>query len=157
MKIISGGQTGADQIALEVAYILGLETGGMAPKHYMTENGPNPALKNKYGLTEASSASYPYRTKHNVKNSDATLIFVKNKSKGTDLTIGYAQAARKPYLVVYTDAVNIKEIKKFSNVHILNVAGHRQSVGGAEYEKIVYKTLVKVLTKHAEQQKAHLE
>ena len=48
-KIISGGQTGADQVALSVAVRLGLKTGGYAPLRYMTEDGPDPTLA-RYGL-----------------------------------------------------------------------------------------------------------
>ena len=44
-KIISGGQTGADQIGLEVALSLGIPTGGTAPKGFITETGPNYKLR----------------------------------------------------------------------------------------------------------------
>ena len=40
-KIISGGQTGIDRMALELARELGLGTGGTAPKGYTTESGPD--------------------------------------------------------------------------------------------------------------------
>ena len=40
-KIISGGQTGIDQLALEIAIELGIETGGTAPPNFMTEDGVN--------------------------------------------------------------------------------------------------------------------
>ena len=38
MKIISGGQTGVDRLALDVAKSLNIATGGTAPKGYLTEN-----------------------------------------------------------------------------------------------------------------------
>jgi len=38
-KIISGGQTGADQAALDVAIQLGISHGGWIPKGRLTENG----------------------------------------------------------------------------------------------------------------------
>jgi hypothetical protein len=36
-KIISGGQTGADQGGLEGARLLGIQTGGTAPYNWMTD------------------------------------------------------------------------------------------------------------------------
>lgn len=39
-KIISGGQTGADQGGLRAGRLLHLETGGTAPHNWMTEQGP---------------------------------------------------------------------------------------------------------------------
>lgn len=39
-KIISGGQTGADQAALDVAIKLGIPHGGWIPKGRKTEDGP---------------------------------------------------------------------------------------------------------------------
>src|SRR2546422_7963506 len=39
-KIISGGQTGADMGALLAAQDLSVESGGVAPKGWLTEEGP---------------------------------------------------------------------------------------------------------------------
>ena len=46
-KIISGGQTGADQAALDAAIKLGIAHGGWIPKGRLTEKG---TLPNKYQL-----------------------------------------------------------------------------------------------------------
>lgn len=43
-KIISGGQTGIDRIALEVAGELYVPTGGTAGKGFFTESGPDLTL-----------------------------------------------------------------------------------------------------------------
>jgi hypothetical protein len=45
MRVISGGQTGVDRIGLQAAVAMGLETGGTAPKGYMTDEeiDPDPA------------------------------------------------------------------------------------------------------------------
>jgi putative molybdenum carrier protein len=40
MKIISGGQTGADRAALAVAIELGIDYGGSIPKGRLAEDGP---------------------------------------------------------------------------------------------------------------------
>ena len=42
MKIISGGQTGADQAALDAAIELTIPYGGWLPKGRKTEDGPLP-------------------------------------------------------------------------------------------------------------------
>jgi predicted Rossmann-fold nucleotide-binding protein len=39
-KIISGGQTGVDRAALDVAMRLGIAHGGWIPKGRLTEDGP---------------------------------------------------------------------------------------------------------------------
>ena len=58
-KIISGGQTGVDRAALDVAIKLDVAHGGWIPKGRATENGPLPA---EYNLTETRSSSYADRT-----------------------------------------------------------------------------------------------
>lgn len=45
VRIISGGQTGADQGALVAAKQLGIETGGWTPRGFLTEAGPCPEEK----------------------------------------------------------------------------------------------------------------
>ena len=62
-KIISGGQTGADQGALDAAIKLGIPHGGWLPKGRKTETGP---LPKKYKLKEMPTAHYPKRTKKNI-------------------------------------------------------------------------------------------
>jgi len=48
-KIISGGQTGADQAGLDAAIEYGLPHGGWIPKGRLTESG---TLPERYKLTE---------------------------------------------------------------------------------------------------------
>ena len=55
-KIISGGQTGADRAALDVAIKLGIPHGGSIPKGRATEDGQ---LPDEYQLHEMSTTSYP--------------------------------------------------------------------------------------------------
>ncbi|MVM32295.1 hypothetical protein GO755_19770 [Spirosoma sp. HMF4905] len=53
-KVVSGGQTGLDQMGLEVAKVLGIHIGGISPKGYLTENGPDAVLRD-FGLAEHTS------------------------------------------------------------------------------------------------------
>jgi hypothetical protein len=97
-KIISGGQTGVDRAALDVARELGLPCGGWCPKGRRAEDGPIPA---RYPLVETASASYPQRTRQNVLDADGTLILTMTPpTGGTALTIRIAEGNDKPYLVV---------------------------------------------------------
>lgn len=135
-KVISGGQTGADQGGLQGAYLEGLETGGCAPKGYRTELGEQCMLllRDRYGLYEHRSALYPPRTKENVANSDGTVVFGDSSSRGSRLTIRYCNEARKPYEVV--TAPSGRELANFIYAHqirILNVAGNRASVSPDVY------------------------
>src|SRR5210317_1233454 len=83
-KIISGGQTGADRAALDVAIKLDIPHGGWIPKGRITEDG---TLPQKYKLQEMPTQSYPARTEQNVINFDGTLIISRGKlSGGSDYT-----------------------------------------------------------------------
>jgi hypothetical protein len=83
-KIISGGQTGADRAALDVAIKLSIPHGGWIPTSRKAEDGILPEI---YGLKEMPTASYPARTEQNVIDSDGTLIIARGKlTGGTDYT-----------------------------------------------------------------------
>jgi hypothetical protein len=70
-KIISGGQTGADRAALDVATKFNIPHGGWIPKGRITEDG---SLSDKYQLQEMSTGSYPNRTGQNVIDSGGDLF-----------------------------------------------------------------------------------
>ena len=60
-KVVSGGQTGADQAGLRAAAKAGIDTGGWACKGWLTEKGPASWLAD-YGLAECPVPDYPART-----------------------------------------------------------------------------------------------
>jgi len=78
-KIISGGQTGADQAVLDIAIKLGFPHGGWIPKGRITEAGP---LPDKYRLKEMPTDSYSECIEQNVKDSKGTLIISYGKLTG---------------------------------------------------------------------------
>jgi len=78
-KIISGGQTVADQAALDVAIKLGFPHGGWIPKGRITEAGP---LPDKYRLKEMPTDNYSECIEQNVKDSKGTLIISYGKLTG---------------------------------------------------------------------------
>jgi hypothetical protein len=78
---------------------MGIATGGIAPRGYLTEVGANPEL-DKFGLVESNSADYKVRTVCNVRSADATVIFADYiNSDGTKLTIESCIKYQKPYLI----------------------------------------------------------
>ncbi len=132
-RIISGGQTGADQGALFAARQLGIETGGHALRGWRTDTGPAPWLAN-YGLVETYGRSYPRRTYLNALNSDGTLIFGDLSSKGSKLTFKYCEDLGRPaYVMPWYKGLTTPESEQFRTwlsehgIAILNVAGNRES------------------------------
>jgi hypothetical protein len=128
-KIISGGQTGVDRAALDVALAMGIDCGGWCPKGRRAEDGHIPS---RYPLTETSSATYSQRTKRNVRESDATLILLRGEPRGgTLLTQRTAKDLEKPCLAVNVDSpASVAEIREWLLSHairVLNVAGPRES------------------------------
>ena len=140
-KIISGGQTGSDRAALDIAIKIGIKHGGWCPKGRIAEDG---AIAKKYHLIETKSENTEQRTKKNIEESDGTLVFVPRLpldiTDGTRLTIKYAQALLRPLFIV--DLTNCKKINekfyswlKKHNISILNVAGPRESIVEGIYQK----------------------
>jgi len=131
-KIISGGQTGADQAALDAAIKLGIPHGGWIPKGRKTEDGP---LPEKYELQEMPTGNYPKRTAQNVIDSDGTVIISHGKlAEGSKYTEEMVDRHNKPCLHIdlnETPAFQaISDIHSWifdNNIEILNVAGPRES------------------------------
>ena len=130
-KIVSGGQTGADMGALIAARELGIQTGGFAPKNWLTENGPQEEMLRGFGLIECEEAGYPARTRQNVIHSDGTLLVGNYQSGGSRLTYEIAMELKKPlFRLAYPDADHIEEFRSWLREHqikVLNVAGNRES------------------------------
>jgi putative molybdenum carrier protein len=73
-RILSGGQTGADQAGWRAARSAGIPTGGWMPSGFLTEDGPRPEFAELYGAVETVSGGYRRRTEANVCDRDATVI-----------------------------------------------------------------------------------
>ncbi|HJU03678.1 MAG TPA: putative molybdenum carrier protein [Nitrospiraceae bacterium] len=136
-KVVSGGQTGVDRAALDVARTLGMVHGGWCPSGRLAEDGIIPP---EYPLHETPSAEYAQRTRWNVRDSDGTLVLTMGRSKlGTALTIDVATRLNKPYLVV--DLINqpcadvVRRWARDHHIRILNVAGPRESTSPGIYTR----------------------
>ncbi|MFP6674680.1 MAG: putative molybdenum carrier protein [Pirellulaceae bacterium] len=132
-QIVSGGQTGVDRAALDVAIELGLQHGGWCPRGRRAEDGPISTL---YRLRETESANYAVRTERNIIDSDATLILYRCAlSSGTKLTRQLAEKHGKPLMMIdlYEDPDEVSaRITEWlqgqkSVIETLNVAGPRAS------------------------------
>jgi hypothetical protein len=128
-KIISGGQTGVDRAALDVALEVGLPCGGWCPKGRKAEDG---VIPERYPLLETASAVYPERTRRNVQDSEGTLILTNGPATGgTALTIEQAARYDKPCLILdlaeMPQPAAVRTWADTHNIGVLNVAGPRAS------------------------------
>ena len=128
-EVISGGQTGVDRAALDVALELGICHAGWCPAGRWAEDGPIPPI---YQLHETESADYRVRTEKNVIDSDATLILYREcLSGGTELTRRLAGRFNKPRMMVDLaqgfDLLKIAAWISDEQIVRLNVAGPRES------------------------------
>ena len=150
-RIVSGGQTGVDRAALDVAALpnkLGISVGGYCPKGRIAEDG---IIADKYPLTETTTSAYAQRTDWNVKHSDGTLLLSRGKlTKGSALTLNFAKQRQKPFFIVdlSQDTTNIHlDIISWlakNNIGVLNIAGSRESTSPGIYTQ-AYKLLEKLL------------
>lgn len=133
LTIVSGGQTGVDRVALDFAIAAGVPHDGWCPAGRRAEDGP---LADCYRLRETPSRRYDQRTRWNVRDSDATVIFAVEAplTGGTQLTAQAAQKAGKPLLVLYAEGTSpasaaraLSEFVAHHGVARLNVAGPRDS------------------------------
>jgi hypothetical protein len=139
MRIVSGGQTGADRAALDAALELGLDVGGWVPLGRQAEDG---IIPDRYpNLKEAESKRPAVRTELNVRDSDATVIFSHGTlTGGTALTKSIAHKLTKPLLQLDLDRTS--EVNASAELYhwlicqrleTLNVAGPRESEDPAIY------------------------
>lgn len=129
LKIVSGGQTGVDRAALDVALALGLPIGGWCPKGRRAEDGRIP---DHYPLMETPERNYQVRTRRNIEDSDGTLILNVGKLEGgTALTADLARQIGKPCLIVASEEgiepATFQNWLVANSITVLNVAGPRES------------------------------
>jgi hypothetical protein len=152
VKVVSGGQTGADLAALRAAKDLCLETGGIAARGFWNEDGAHPEYAAEFGLTEDAAAGYVSRTKQNVDLADCTVAFLAKSMgpSGTSKTVGYALSGKwrdaweaadspevhRPTLVLTAQdmqdvepcAARLRAWLSRPGFRVVNVAGHRASL-----------------------------
>jgi len=146
-KIISGGQTGVDRAALDVAMRLGLPHGGWIPKGRLAEDGPLPS---DYQLEEMPTEDYAARTEKNVQDSEGTLLITRGTpSGGSETTRKMALKHGKQLLHIdltlgqrASDAASlIASWIEMNRIETLNVAGSR-----ASHDPNIYLDATNILT-----------
>lgn len=147
-KIISGGQSGVDRAALDVAMELGIPYGGWCPKGRRADDGIIPA---KYSLLETTSTDYKDRTEKNVTESDGTLILTYGPfTGGPTFTVRVAKKLNRPYYIAdlaFSDDVNhVQTWFRRHKIKIINIAGPRESKVPGIHE-LAYIFLKKLLGK----------
>ncbi|CAM2819884.1 putative molybdenum carrier protein [Legionella worsleiensis] len=150
-KIISGGQTGVDRAALDVAINQNIPYGGWCPKGRIDELGIIPLhydqLKEIDVAVGCEQENYDTRTQFNIHDADGTLIIIPDKTildkitDGTVVTINEVFRQKKPHYLLslsLSHQENTSECMKWikqHNIKILNVAGLRESSSKGIYEK----------------------
>jgi Circularly permutated YpsA SLOG family len=109
LVIVTGGQSGVDRAALDVALALAIPYAGYCPRGGWAEDLPElPGLLARYPhLRETPLADPAQRTEWNVRDSDALLILTTGDglaaSPGTTLAHEIAARDRRPTLLLSTD------------------------------------------------------
>lgn len=158
-RIVSGGQTGVDRAAFDVALDLHIPCGGWVPKGRLDECGIIPS---RYpNLREAESPEPNVRTELNVRDSDATLILTQGElNGGSEYTVQKAIELDKPFFHIDLEKISensaIDEItawlKEFKP-QVLNIAGPRHSEDDTIYshaKSILKKVLIWQIDQKAE-------
>jgi hypothetical protein len=132
VKIISGGQTGVDRAALDVALKHGIDCGGWVPAGRLDEFGRIP---DRYPVRELGHGGFTERTLQNIKDSDATVIIYCDELRGgTEETVQFCIEQKRPHLLIDAAKISperaaelVAEFVRARKMSTLNVAGPRPS------------------------------
>jgi hypothetical protein len=131
-KIVSGGQTGVDQGALDAALAAGFPCGGWCPPGRLSEAGTIPDI---YPVTELTGGGYSRRTIQNILDSDGTAIIHFGEIEGgTEFTLMQCIKKKRPYRLIDGEEVMparagelLAAFVSAHDIRVLNMAGPRAS------------------------------
>lgn len=137
----SGGQSGVDRAALDAALACGVPYCGWVPDGGLCEDLPQGELLRRYPLLrECGSTDYRVRTRMNVRDSHATIVFTPDgraASPGSRLTVRLCRELHRPCLVIKADDLGttfaaFEHLPGYDRLrdgerYVLNVAGTRES------------------------------
>jgi hypothetical protein len=146
LKIISGGQTGVDRAALDVAIAAELAYGGWCPRGGWAEDLPrSPGLLLAYPhLQETPLGDPAQRTEWNVRDADRLMVLTDGAglgvSEGTEAALGCAKASAMPFIVLDLDQAGaLDRARAFldgaQSIVSLCIAGPRESEAPGIYAK----------------------
>jgi Circularly permutated YpsA SLOG family len=150
VKIISGGQTGVDRAALDVALKHRIDCGGWCPAGRLDEIGRIP---DRYPVWELEHGGFTERTLQNVKDADGTVIIYPGKlSGGTEQTVRFCLEQQRPHQLLDASKIPTEEAARLiadfvrnHKIDTLNVAGPRESEWPEGYD-YAYRALETFLT-----------
>ena len=146
LEVWTGGQTGVDRAAYDAALELGIPIAGWVPRGRLAEDGPIPERYSP--LHETESTDYAIRTRLNVQETDATLVFTMGALGGGTLeAIEAARRCERPLLVIDLDGTSAADaaagvIQWFEALFTtrtalrLNIAGPRASQAPSAYAAV---------------------
>jgi hypothetical protein len=103
-KIVSGGESGADQAGWRAAKAFGVAAGGWMRKGFLTDDGRRPEFAEQFAAAELPTDSEPARTEQNVQDSDGTISFGQTTTPRAHATVAACLKLGKPYMPVYPGA-----------------------------------------------------
>lgn len=132
MKLISGGQTGVDRAALDVALKHGIPCGGWCPAGRLDEFGRIP---DRYPVKELEDGGFTERTLQNVRDSNGTIIIYFDQLRGgTAYTVECCKHLPRTHQLIEASTFSpeeaaslIADFVRKKQIDVLNVAGPRQS------------------------------
>ena len=141
-EIRTGGQTGVDRAAMDTARKYGIPLCGWCPKGGWAEDYPvAPGLLTDYPeLTETPSEGTAQRTQWNMRDADAILTIIPERSSpspGTDVGLTAGEALDKPMLTV-SGIADVPRIMEWLDILpdgiCLCIGGPRASECGQAYD-----------------------
>jgi hypothetical protein len=136
--LISGGQTGVDRAALDLALAAGMPCGGWCPRGRWAEDGP---LDARYPLRQTPLARVVQRTLWNMRDSDATLVLARQRPRGgwggSAILTSQAGVSRPRLVVDPTADRGPRQVGAWLRRHrvrLLNVGGPRASEDAEIYD-----------------------
>jgi hypothetical protein len=152
MRIISGGQTGVDRAALDVALERRIDCGGWCPAGRLDECGRIP---DPYPVKELPVGGFAERTLRNVVEAGGTVIVHCGGLRGgSEYTRQCCIENRRPHLLIDASdtaaeegAVTLAEFVRGNEIEVLNVAGPRESEwpGGYDYARALLEKFIESL------------
>jgi hypothetical protein len=142
-RVVTGGQSGVDRAAVDVAIACGVPYGGWVPADGWAEDLPTPpgVLARYPAFVPLTSTDPAARTVRNAQDADAVLVLVLGpvSSPGTDLARATARRRGTPCAVVDlgapdADARLVSFCAALPPGSTLNVAGPRESEQPGVYE-----------------------
>lgn len=128
LVLVSGGQTGADQGALEAARACGVPITGWCPGGRWTEAGP---LASSWPLVPTPTRRPIERTLRNLRLADGVLILARRRLRGGSTVLPRTAGVACPRRVLDpASGRSVREAVRFCERHrvaYLNVGGPRES------------------------------